>query len=301
MRPRASTGSRRSSLQTFISYLRQYFREQSTPRFLLTMLFVAVLVTINYTFGIERRLLALKPWPLSLAAFFLFYGAVLSLAWGLQGRRIPDRKGRWLLALAPVYFSCKMIHWDFSFFYPADWSPVWDRYATIVLQLPAKLLLLLLLIYGCRKTRLLETLPGQSSWQSVGLTRQGFSPRPYLLLLLFLMPVIATGFDPTRFSAFLSRNLKIWLLSTVTPTRHGPGSCFTSCLMGWTSSPSNFSSAAFSSSVWRVGRARRPYFRWPPSTARFILGNRWGNVFLPFSAAWFWACWLIAPVPSSAG
>ncbi len=161
---------------------------------LFTILFVAALVTINYTFGIERRLLALRPWPLSLAAFFLFYGGVLSVAWGLQGHPIPDRKGRWLLILAVLYFSCKMIHWDLSVLCPAAGSLVWDRYATIVLQLPAKLLLLLLLIYGCRKGGLFSG--------SVGLTRKGFDPRPYLILLLFLMPVIAWASTQPDFLRF---------------------------------------------------------------------------------------------------
>jgi hypothetical protein len=186
----------RSSINAFISFLRQYLREQSTRRFLLTMLFVAALVTINYTFGIERRLLALKPWPLSLAAFFLFYGGVLSVAWGLQGRLIPDRKWRWLLVLAALYFSCKMIHWDFLPLLPAGWAPSWYHYAQIVLQLPAKLILLLLMLWACRKTGGWETPKG------LGLTSTGFSPRPYLLLLLFLTPLIALASTQPDFLRF---------------------------------------------------------------------------------------------------
>jgi hypothetical protein len=188
----------KSSLQSFISYLRQYLSGQPFLPFLLTILFIAALVTLNYTVGIERRILAILPWPLSLATFFLFYSGVLAVAWGLQRPRITDRKWLWLLAVASFYFSCKMIHWDFSSLYATGMSPVWERYWTILLQLPAKLLLLLILLYGCRKTGLLGTLPGQS----VGLTRQGFNARPYFFLLLFLVPLIALASTQPDFLRF---------------------------------------------------------------------------------------------------
>jgi hypothetical protein len=217
MTPGATIGTgNKSSLQTFIAYLRQFLTQQPAKSLLLTMLFVAALVAINYTLGIERRILALKPWTLSLAAFFLFYGAVLTLVWGLQQPLTFNRNSfrisgaRWLLALASFYFSCKMIRWNFSPLFPESLSPVWGRYATIVLQLPAKLLLLLAMIYGCWKSGLLKApdntlqrrLSEGSPWQSVGLTRQGFNARPYFILLLFLIPVIGLASTQSDFLHF---------------------------------------------------------------------------------------------------
>jgi hypothetical protein len=201
-------------MKAFISYLRQYLQQQSYKSFFLTIFFVAALVTINYTFGIERRILALRPWYFSLAGFFVFYGGVLAVAWGLQGggvfaggkvgrRPMPvgaggsvserpllpgDRRWRWLLVLAPLYFAFKMIHWDLMPLLPAGGSAPRDRYMLIVLQWPGKLLLLLALIYACWKAGLLE---GSSPCVAVGLTRKGFSARPYFFLLLLLVPLIA--------------------------------------------------------------------------------------------------------------
>jgi hypothetical protein len=185
-------------MKAFITYLRHYLHQQSRKSFLLIFLFVALLVTLNYTFGIERRILAIRPWYFSLFGFFVAYGAVLGIAWGIQvwfrrDREIqPPRAGSpfpyWLLLLAPLYFAAKMIHWDLSPLLPAAVSPAWDHYALIVLQLPAKLLLLLLLLYGCWKGGLLE---GKDPWEAVGLTGRNFNARPYFLLLLLLVPLIA--------------------------------------------------------------------------------------------------------------
>ena len=185
-------------MKAFITYLRHYLHQQSRKSFLLIFLFVALLVTLNYTFGIERRILAIRPWYFSLFGFFVFYGVVLGIAWGIQvwfrrGREIRNlRTGTpfpyLVLLLAPLYFAVKMIHWDLSPLLPAAVPSAWDHYALIVLQLPAKLLLLLLLLYGCWKGGLLE---GKDPWEAAGLTGRNFNARPYFFLLLLLVPLIA--------------------------------------------------------------------------------------------------------------
>jgi hypothetical protein len=211
----------RSTLNTFISYLKDYFRIVPRKSLLFTILFVAILVTFNYSFGIERRILAIKPWYFSLSVFFLFYGGVLAVVWGIQyfwgrpGQQPADQaqpylsadndagrsrsaihRGIGLLALAPLYFAFKMIHWDLLPLLPSGWSFPWDHYALIVLQLPAKLILLLLMLWACRK------MGGWGTMKGLGLTTKGFSPRPYLLLLLFLTPLIALASTQQDFLRF---------------------------------------------------------------------------------------------------
>ena len=94
--------------------------------------------------------------------------------------------GAVLLLLAPLFFAAKMVHWDLSPLLPASYP--WNHYWLIVLQLPAKLLLLFGLLFVCRKTGLLE----EGGLRSVGLTTRGFDARPYFLLLLLLVPVVAS-------------------------------------------------------------------------------------------------------------
>ncbi len=228
MRPSGSIrqAKDRSTLSTFISYGKDYLRSVPLKGLLCTIFFVAILVMVNYRFGIEKRILAITPWYLSLSVFFLFYGVVLAIAWAIQYRwgppvQLPADQAQsylsadndtarsrnmtggtkirtWigLLALAPLYFACKMIHWDFLPLLPAGWPLPWYHYALVVLQLPAKLILLLLMLWAFRKTG------GWGTVKGLGLTTTGFSPRPYLLLLLFLTPLIALASTQPDFLRF---------------------------------------------------------------------------------------------------
>jgi hypothetical protein len=174
-------------MRAFLHYLLAYLRSTSRPAFLITTLFVAALITTNYTFGIERHILALGHWYIVYGTFFLFYGIVIAAAWGLQSPLPRFFRPRLviLLLLAPLFFAAKMVHWDLSPLLPAAYP--WNHYWLIVLQLPAKLLLLFGLLFACRKSGLLE----EGGLRSVGLTTRGFDARPYFGLLLFLVPVVA--------------------------------------------------------------------------------------------------------------
>ncbi len=202
-------------MRAFIRYFIDYLRNASRPALLITVLFIGSLVTANYTIGIESRIQAL-PWYAALAAFFGFFSIVLALVWGLQyewgykERSLTAapalRRGKievttsaapsayfqpkmvLLLALAALFFSLKMIHWDLTPLLPPALHVPWDRYTLLVLQLPLKLLLLFALLYICRRTGLLE---GDSLGNSVGLTTRNFNAAPYFGLLLALVPLIA--------------------------------------------------------------------------------------------------------------
>jgi len=207
-------------MKLFVTYLKDYFRRSSRSSILVTLLFVAVLVLLNYTIGIERRIRDLRPWPLSLMSFFFFYGFVLFFTWAVQYtfgqsptklsavlpvRSLLSYKKRFLLLLflAPLYFAAKMIHWDLSGLLPESLDYPWNRYALIVLQLPAKLLLLFLLVYlywrlerrgeaggeiGNRKT---GSERGLGIGAFYGLTGKNFRSKPYFLILCGLLPLIA--------------------------------------------------------------------------------------------------------------
>lgn len=214
-------------MRAIITYLKDYLRTTSRPALIVTTLFVAALIAANYSIGIERRVQNLGHWYLSFGAFFLFFSAVLALTWGLQyewskketyapirsrsgaltlrpvlesssGQPFFQRKLLLLLFIAPLYFSLKMIHWDLSVFIPHRLPFPWDRYTQIILQLPLKLLLLYCVLYTCRKAGWLE---GNNLAQSVGLTTYNVNARPYFLLLVLLVPLIALASTQPDFLA----------------------------------------------------------------------------------------------------
>jgi hypothetical protein len=185
-------------MKTFITYLKDYYRNTSLSALIITTLFVASLVVFNYRIGIESRFQGLNAWYLSLGAFYLFYLAVLALSYGLQyewgwKERHPTkpfvrRKLLYLLLLAPFYFALKMVHWDLGSLLPKNFPYPWDAYTLTILQLPLKLLLLFVLLYACRKNKWLE---GDTLFESIGLTARNFNARPYFGLLALMIPVIA--------------------------------------------------------------------------------------------------------------
>lgn len=182
-------------MKVFVTYLRDYLRKSSFKSLLLTILFVAFLIFLNYTFGIEKRIRLMRLWPLSLISFFFFYGFVIFFSWAIQYTfgDCPEpaykKKFLLLLLLAPLYFSFKMIHWDLSFFMPPGWASPWKQYALIILQLPAKLLLLFMVVYVFWS---LERPWGEQDIGAFfGLTAKRLKLKPYFIILLFLLPLIA--------------------------------------------------------------------------------------------------------------
>lgn len=177
-------------MRAFINYLIAYLRSTSRPALLITILFIASLVAANYTVDIEARIRVL-PWYLSLGAFFLFYLIVFALVWGLQAEwnktPIIQPKLLILLGLAPLYFALKMIHWDLLPLLPAAIKFPWDHYTQLVLQLPVKLILLMVFLWSVWKMGLL---PGNSLGAAVGLSRKDFNALPYFGLLLCTIPLI---------------------------------------------------------------------------------------------------------------
>jgi hypothetical protein len=191
-------------MKNFISYLSNYLRRQSLKSIVLTLLFLSALVVCNYTLGIERRIRDIHPWYLSLLCFFCFYGFVFFTAWGITGGpeiRSQEHRRNFLLILlaAPLYFSFKMIHWDFATVLPSSLHGLWLRYALIVLQLPAKFLLLCLFLWGCSRLLRVDIPKGGysvpestlSGPELFGLTIKGIKIAPYFLLLACLLPLIA--------------------------------------------------------------------------------------------------------------
>ncbi len=204
-------------MRAFIRYFTDYYRSTSRPALFVTIAFIASLVYANYSIGIERRIQDL-PWYAAYGAFVLFFGAVIALAWGLQyewgkpadasgkpagtskepvdipekaagsPRFFQPRRLLMLLLAAVLFFAAKMIHWNIDLLLPKSLGQPWTRYWPIVLQLPAKLLLLFCLLFICWTAGLLQ---GDSLLQSTGLTTKGFDARPYFWLLLMLMPVVA--------------------------------------------------------------------------------------------------------------
>src|ERR1700722_16223482 len=179
---------------SFLHYFVAYWRRSSRIAFILTALVVAALITINYTIGIERRIQGLGNWYLVYAGQAVFFGAVVAVVWALQARcggAVISKGLLRLLGVAILLFSAKMVHWDLSYWLPGSPGSPLNRYFVIVTQLPAKLLLFVIVLWILWKAGWLAASEGSDFRGSVGLTTKGFHPGPYFGLLLLLVPLVA--------------------------------------------------------------------------------------------------------------
>jgi hypothetical protein len=174
-------------MRIFVKYLQEYYRQINFRSLVFTTLFVAILITINFIVGIEKRIYALR-FPFSLISFIISYSLVFGIAYCFQfiGKPISAIKSRKLFfvyfLIAVIIFSIKQIHWQIPLLNSFDCP--WKKYWMIVLQLPLKLFFLLAVLFFVWKS-------DRDKESFFGLTTKNFQPKPYLFILALLIPVVA--------------------------------------------------------------------------------------------------------------
>lgn len=176
-------------MQAIFSYIQDFIKNTDKWLLLFCMGFAALLITLNYKFGIETKWLYNLPTRLGkFAGFYLVYAIAFVVPFLLlllikqQLFLLP--KTFWvLLIIAPAIFAAKVIvgNWgQFIQFTDTEKS----KFYSILVNLPSRLVLViipLLFFYWLNKQQ-------NSFW---GLTLAGINWRPYLFMLLIMIPLIA--------------------------------------------------------------------------------------------------------------
>jgi hypothetical protein len=176
-------------------YLKQYSKEADKKIFLLSTLFIAVAIFINYYHGLNKSIVTLPEYQRFLTWYFIFliafsFSYVLLLLF--KKRNVfSNIKFVALLLIAPSIFAWKMAY-NVHIFFTADKSL--NAYWNYVVYWPLKLLVAttaLLIIW-----RLFD-----KEQPFYGLTIKKFDPKPYLLMLLIMVPLIAAASTQKDFLA----------------------------------------------------------------------------------------------------
>jgi hypothetical protein len=176
-------------MNEIIGYLRNYLQSINRSVFLFTTLLVAIAITCNYTLRIEPAIVALSTWPLRIAGFFMLFGFIFSAAWVLQFLVSPatipnDRIFFVLLLLAPAIFAIKITFGEVASYLTAHFPYPWNQYWNKVLDWPLKLLAVAIPVIALWRL-------GRFEGPVAGVQARGFKVRPYFLLLLAMVPLIA--------------------------------------------------------------------------------------------------------------
>lgn len=153
---------------------------------IISSLFIALLVWYNYDRGLELSIGSESSFGLRfLYRYLLFLGAMLlpyALYSIIEKKRFP-LKGvyAFLFFISPAVFSLKMaVNTQIDFSNDPEWNDYWN----LVFYWPARLAGMLFILFIFWKL----FYPGTSFF---GLTMKGFKLKPYLLLLLMMVPLIA--------------------------------------------------------------------------------------------------------------
>ena len=177
-------------MDAVIQYIADYFRAVDKFLLALTAVFVAVLIFLNYRFGIETKLI--PAFPQRWQRFLGFY-AVYAIAFIVSYLFLILRDHSLvkisplficLLLISPAIFAAKSTAGGWNNLFFENSSPVWKRYGNIVINLPIRLVIIVIPLW---LIRFLGKYEG-SFW---GFTTAGFNPKPYAIMLLIMVPLIA--------------------------------------------------------------------------------------------------------------
>ena len=171
-------------MKKIISHLQDYFTSLNKWVFLFSTLFAAVLVFVNYRYGLNRGIYRLD-YPWQFAGWYLVFFAAFTSGYLLQviflkSQIFSNKKFVALLLIAPAIFAWKMVA-QVDFHFATDFFR--DAYWDAVVYWPYKVLMIMCMLYLVH--RVFDK--GQPFY---GLSLNGFTLRPYLWMLLIMVPLI---------------------------------------------------------------------------------------------------------------
>ncbi|MEQ1676862.1 MAG: CPBP family glutamic-type intramembrane protease [Chitinophagaceae bacterium] len=182
-------------MKSILQYIADYFRTIHKGILIIVSLFTGALVFSNYTFGIDQAIQKNNSLPVKLilwyAVFLLAFGFPYLLYHFTGAAKNRKRPGFLLLLfIAPAIFSLKMST-SFSFTPGSDFeSTFWDH----ILYWPALLVLIFLVLLIIWKLF-------DSHYPFYGIKRTGVNWKPYWILLLLMLPLIAVASTQPDFLA----------------------------------------------------------------------------------------------------
>ena len=177
-------------MKIFLSYLKDFFKSIHLFLLIFCVLYAAIIIFLNYRFGIESEILYnitgqpqrfIGFYFVYLCAFFIPYFVLILV----KGNQVTDLKPLLLLVLiAPAIFALKVSFTGLSQLVENAIGGSWGKYYGIIVNLPSRLIIIIIpLLFIWRL--------GQYDKPFFGSTLEGFNWRPYLLMLLIMIPLIS--------------------------------------------------------------------------------------------------------------
>ena len=193
-------------MKKIFAYLVDYGKSLNKTVFLLSTVFTAVAVYINYGFGLNHRLYKLSEW----GEFAGWYGVfLLSFGFGHLAHAAASKTGAFrnrnfvlLLLVAPLLFAWKMTA-EIEYFFSADVFE--NEYWNHVVYWPYKVAVVSSMLYLVHRFF-------HRDQTFYGVTTKGLQLKPYLIMLLIMVPLIALASTQSDFLGMYPRFQKVEFL-----------------------------------------------------------------------------------------
>jgi hypothetical protein len=181
-------------MKKIVGYLRSYLTEVDKRILLLSTLFIGFFIFLNYQFRIEKAIIRFPLFEKYISWFLIFilaFSFPYLLRFILKRKLIHDPKFYIFLFLAAALFAWKLsfiVHFSFSA------NTAANNYWNYVAYWPFKLIT----VAGCLW---LIWKAGDSNQPFYGLSKKNLEIRPYLIMLLLMVPLVALASTQKDFLA----------------------------------------------------------------------------------------------------
>jgi hypothetical protein len=187
-------------MRKIIQFIRQYFYETDKKTFVFSTFIIAILIFINYRYGLNEIIGKKNSFPVKLLgwyAVFLFAFSFPYLIYQLVNKRKYNGPWRFpfLIVIAPLIFALKLTL-DFHIHFSNN--PNWNEYWNDIVYWPLLVIIILCLVYIIWKVF-------EYDQPLYGLTLKNISWRPYLVMLLVMLPLVALASTQPDFLAMYPR------------------------------------------------------------------------------------------------
>jgi hypothetical protein len=194
-------------MKKIVFYLKEYWSRIDQRVFAFSALLTAIAIFINYYFGLNRRIIALDPGNQWICWFLVFFTA-FSLPYIFKASLARtsyfiQKKFLILLFTAPALFAWKLA---FNVQFHVAGNPVQNGYWNKVIYWPFKLVVFVTVLYIIWKAF-------DADQPFYGTDTKNFKIRPYLIMLLIMIPLIAFASTQPDFLAMYPKLKNIQFLS----------------------------------------------------------------------------------------
>jgi hypothetical protein len=183
-------------MNAIIGFIRLFLKEINKTTLVFCTLFAAALVFLNYRFQLEYNLVhsTFLPYRIftgHLLVYCLAFYIPCLFYYLTSGKKIAYRSGLFICIIAAPFLFAIKVCMDTSVYLSAN--AAWNKYWNEILYWPVRMLVLVFLLWVMRLLYFKKE-------KFFGLTKSVFSYKPYLLMVMLMVPLIALASTQPDFS-----------------------------------------------------------------------------------------------------